>query len=59
MTTKEIRGLLGISQAEFSRRYHIPIRTVADWDRGARKPPKWVLEMLERIVKEDIERGRT
>lgn len=57
MTTKEIREMLGVSQAEFSKRYHIPTRTIADWDRGARKPPRWVLEMLERIVREDIESG--
>lgn len=57
MTTKEIREMLGVSQAEFSRRYHIPIRTIADWDRGARKPPQWALEMLERIVKEDMKSG--
>lgn len=54
MTTKEIRELLGVSRAEFSRRYHIPIRTLEDWDAGIRKPADWVLELLERVVKMDI-----
>lgn len=54
MNTKEIRELLGVSRAEFSRRYHIPIRTLEDWDAGIRKPADWVLELLERVVKMDI-----
>ena len=55
MNTIEIRALLGISRAEFSRRYEIPIRTLEDWDHGRRKPPEWVLKMLERIVREDAD----
>lgn len=55
MNTIEIRALLGVSRAEFSRRYEIPIRTLEDWDHGRRKPPEWVLKMLERIVREDAD----
>ena len=54
MTDSErIRKILGISRAEFSRRYHIPIRTLEQWDKGVATPPVYVMEMLERIVKED------
>ena len=53
MNTVEIRAILGISRAEFSRRYHIPIRTLENWDAGVRKPPAWALYILERLVRID------
>lgn len=53
MNSKEIRSILGISRAEFSRRYEIPVRTLEDWDAGKSSSPAWVLKMLERIVRED------
>ena len=53
MTIKEIREYLGVSRAEFSRRYHIPTRTLDDWEKGTRTPPPYVVELLERVVKED------
>lgn len=58
MTTKEIRALLGISRAEFSRRYEIPIRTLENWDSGVRQPPEWALKLLERAVREDANVGK-
>lgn len=55
MTESErIRSLLGVSRAEFSRRYNIPIRTLEDWDWGKKTPPKYVMELLERAVLQDI-----
>lgn len=55
MNSLDIREILGISRAAFSRRYNIPIRTLEDWDAGRKNPPEYVLEMLERIVREDKE----
>lgn len=57
MTTKEMRELLQISRPEFSRRYHIPLRTLEDWEKGKRTPPEYVLALLERAVKEDSEKS--
>lgn len=55
MTDSErIRNMLGVSRAEFSRRYDIPIRTLEEWDAGRRVPPKYVVNLLERVVKEDM-----
>ena len=51
----EIRKMLGISRAAFSRKYNIPIRTLEDWDAGKKNPPEYVMNMLERIVNEDKE----
>lgn len=55
MTTKEIRAILGVTRAEFSRLYGIPVRTLEDWDAGRRHPPEWLLKLLERVVREDKE----
>lgn len=55
MTDSErIRKMLGISRAEFSRRYDIPIRTLENWDAGKRLPPDYVIKLLERVVEEDM-----
>ena len=57
MTDSErIRKILGISRAEFSRRYNIPIRTLEEWDAGRRTPPEYVITLLERVVREDSEK---
>ena len=53
--SEEIRKMLGISRAAFSRKYNIPIRTLEDWDAGKKNPPEYVMNMLERIVNEDKE----
>jgi putative transcriptional regulator len=54
----EIRQILGISRAEFSRRYNIPVRTLEDWDSGKREPPAYVIALLERVVKEDADEAQ-
>ena len=54
-TVKEIREHTGLSRAEFSRAYGIPIRTLENWDAGARTPPEWVVNILERIAKIDFQ----
>lgn len=55
MDSRAIRDILGISRAEFSRRYNIPIRTLEDWDAGKNKPPQYVMDLLERAVREDAQ----
>lgn len=47
----ELRGFLGVSRSEFSRRYEIPLRTLEDWESGRRNPPAYVLKLLEEVVK--------
>jgi len=53
LTIKEMRSLLGLTQAEFGAKYNIPTRTIEDWERRARTPPQYVLELLGRCVLED------
>lgn len=31
----------------FSEKYHIPKRTIQDWETEKRNPPKYVIELLE------------
>ena len=58
MESREIRAILGVSRAEFSRRYGIPLRTLEDWDAGKNHPSEWVMNLLERVVREDAEKGQ-
>lgn len=53
---KELRELTGLSQQAFSDKYEIPKRTIEDWEGGRRKPPEYVVKLLERVVKEDVEK---
>lgn len=52
--SEEIRKLTGLSRAAFCRKYNIPIRTVEEWDAGRMTPPDYLLELLERAVREDM-----
>lgn len=56
-TVKEIREYSGLSRAEFSRAYEIPLRTLENWESGSRTAPRYMVEMLKRIVIEDKEVG--
>ncbi len=51
MTVKELRELTGLTQAAFGAKYHIPKRTVENWETGSRKPTETILYLLERAVK--------
>lgn len=49
-----LRNLTGLSQQGFSDTYGIPKRTIGNWETGERKPPEYVVKLLERAVKEDF-----
>ena len=52
---REIREKTGMSRAEFSRAYGIPVRTLEDWEAEKRKCPDYVTKLLSRVVSEDSE----
>ena len=56
MNIKEAREQAGLSRAEMSRLFEIPIRTLEEWDAGRRTPPtyveKLIIEKLQTISKE-------
>lgn len=55
--THTIRELTGLTQADFSKKYNIPKRTLEAWeatsDTARRTAPEYVIELLERVVRED------
>ncbi len=50
MLIKELRKITGLSQAEFAKKFHIPVGTLAHWEQGIRKPPEYVVYMISRII---------
>ncbi len=59
MNIREMRMELGDTQSEFADRYHIPFRTIQNWETGIRKPPEYIVRLLEHQVKEDLVNRRT
>lgn len=50
---EEILKQLGMNYKEFSEHYEIPYNTVRQWAQGTRKPPAYVLKLLnEKIERE-------
>jgi putative transcriptional regulator len=47
MDIREMRSKLGITQGEFAARYNIPFRTIQNWETGSRKPPEYIIDLLE------------
>lgn len=58
MNIKDAREKAGLSRAEMSRLFEIPVRTLEEWDAGRRTPPpyveKLIVEKLETIRKERL-----
>lgn len=59
MDIREMRTKLGDTQSEFAKRYHIPFRTIQNWETGSRKPSEYILRLLERQVEEDLINRKT
>ena len=51
---KAIRTRLGLSQAEFARRYGLRLATLQDWERGKRKPDT-AARLLYRVIEREPE----
>jgi putative transcriptional regulator len=49
---RSVRKRLGISQAEFSSRYHVPIGTLRDWEQNRKQPDAPALAYLRVIARE-------
>lgn len=53
---EEARCALGMSRAEMSRQFEIPLRTLENWDSGSRQCPAWaeklIIEKLDRMLAE-------
>jgi len=49
---RTIRHRLGISQAEFARRFQVPIGTLRDWEQNRKQPDAPALAYLRVIARE-------
>lgn len=54
---KNIRSISSLSQQNFCKAYNIPRRTLEDWETGKAVAPDYVLELLERAVRADYNKG--
>lgn len=54
MNIKEIRTMSGLTQKAFAEKYGIPKRTLESWEMGERKPPEYVVTLLEKAVRADM-----
>lgn len=43
---KSLREATGLSRRAFSDYFGIPYRTVEDWERGARKAPQYLVDLI-------------
>lgn len=59
MNVRTLRSKLGYTQAEFSKRYNIPFRTIQNWESGVRIPPKYIINFLNEKVKKDLTNSKT
>jgi putative transcriptional regulator len=49
---RSVRKQLGITQAEFAARYHVPIGTLRDWEQNRKQPDAPALAYLRVIARE-------
>ena len=47
MTIKEMREKTGLSQNQFAVMIGIPVANIQYWEQGQRKPPEYVVNLLE------------
>lgn len=59
MNVREMRARLGDTQSEFAARYNIPFRTIQNWEAGVRKPPEYMVNLLENRIRADLANRRT
>lgn len=52
----QIRKISGLSRNAFAEKYNIPIRTLEKWERSEITPADYLIEWLERIIREDTEK---
>lgn len=54
MTILEMRKSLGLSQKQFSDKFHLNVKTVQSWEGGWRKTPESYLYLIQRVI--DLEK---
>lgn len=52
---RDLRAMTGLSQKDFGEWLNIPTRTIEQWETGRRKPPKYVVELIEYKVRRECD----
>lgn len=47
---KKLRGTTGLSQKDFANKFSIPVSTYEHWEMGVRKPPVYVVNLIETVL---------
>lgn len=50
---------MGDTQSEFASRYNIPFRTIQNWETGTRKPPDYIVDLLQARIRADLINRKT
>ena len=58
MTIKELRNITGMTQTQFGQYLNIPMRSIQNWESGARKCPDYVAALIEFRVKAEFPPAR-
>lgn len=53
MTIKKLRKATGMTQKAFSDYFEIPKRTIEDWEGDRRKPPEYLVKLIEYKLKNE------
>ncbi len=51
---KNLREQTGLSQAKFAAKFHIPLSTYEHWEMGTRRPPDYVISLLQAAVQNNV-----
>lgn len=47
MNIKDLRIKTGLSQSKFAAIIPLPIKTLQGWEQGLKKPPEYVISLIE------------
>ncbi len=50
MKIKELRKQTGLTQTQFGALFGIPMRTIQEWESENRKPPEYIINMIEELL---------
>ena len=51
---KELREMTSMNRKDFCKFFHIPYRTVTEWELDNRHAPEYVLRLLEYYIQHEI-----
>lgn len=52
-----VRRAVGMSQSQFAKAYHVPLRSLQNWEQGSREPDS-AIEALIKLIAHEPERVR-